>query len=155
MKLSKKLVGSILVCFVPAVFGSAFTAPNIAGWYNTLTKPALTPPNWVFAPVWTLLYLMMGYSLFLVLETKPGQQRQKALRFFFAQLLLNGMWSGVFFGSHQLLPAFLTIFALWLALFKTIRLFSELDKTAGRLLVPYLAWTSFAAYLNLAVFLLN
>lgn len=151
-----KLAISILVCEAAGLIGSVFTAPAIAGWYSNLQKPVFTPPSWVFAPVWTLLFLLMGISLYLVwqkgLNKKPVET---AVTFFGFQLGLNVLWSVLFFGLKNPFLAFLEIIFLLASILATTIFFYRLSKPAGYLLVPYLLWVSFAALLNYSVWTLN
>lgn len=138
------------------IIGSVFTAPAIPGWYADLTKPALNPPAWVFGPVWTTLFALMGVAAFLV--WKKGLDRKDAriaLCLFIIQLVLNTLWSIIFFGLHSLGGALIEIIFLWLAILATIISFFNISKTAAWLLVPYLLWVSFATYLNAAIWVLN
>lgn len=147
---------SIGVCFLAAAAGSAFTMESINTWYVTLNKPFFNPPNWVFGPVWTLLYLLMGISLYLVWITKTGKEKKRqAITLFFIQLGFNVLWSILFFGLKSPSAALLGIIVLWMAIILTIRNFLGVSKLAAWLLIPYLAWVSFATILNLSIFLLN
>lgn len=150
------LLFSIGVCFLAAAVGSAFTTGSIDTWYATLNKPFFSPPNWIFGPVWTLLYLMMGISLYIFWNTKTSPKAKRlGLSLFIVQLVLNVFWSILFFGLKSPMAAFIGIILLWLAIFLTIRSFLQISKGAGWLLIPYLAWVSFATILNLAIVLLN
>lgn len=150
------LLCSIAVCLFAGVVGSIFTYPSIPTWYADLIKPALNPPNWIFGPVWTTLYILMGISLYLIIKkSKPDCAAVTAIVFFVLQLALNSLWSIVFFGNHMLSWAFANIIALWLTILVNIVLFYKLDKWAGILLIPYILWVSFASYLNYAVWMLN
>ena len=150
------LLCSIVVCLFAGVIGSIFTYPSIPTWYAALIKPALNPPNWIFGPVWTTLYILMGISLYLIIKKgKPDRAAMTAIIFFVLQLALNSLWSIVFFGNHMLSLAFVNIIALWIAILINIVLFYKLDKWAGILLIPYILWVSFASYLNFAVWMLN
>lgn len=151
----KKLGISLLLCFVVAFLGSLVTTPSIDTWYVTLQKPSFNPPNWVFGPVWTVLYFLMGVSLFLIWSKKTKNKDKKPLQFFLLQLGLNLLWSIVFFGLHSPIGAFITIVLLWAAIFYTIILFYKVSKNAAYLLIPYLLWVSFATLLNLAIVILN
>lgn len=124
--------------------------------YLTLAKPPLSPPGWVFPVVWTVLYLLMGYASYRVAVkgADEGKTRQ-ALLVYAAQLVLNFLWSILFFGLQLRLTAFFLLIGLWLLIFWTIRLFTKIDETAADLLLPYILWVTFAAYLNLGTFLLN
>jgi tryptophan-rich sensory protein len=141
-----KLITSLVLVYATAFFGSYFTFPSIKGWYATLIRPSFSPPNWIFGPVWTVLYLMMAISFYLIWEKN---------KFFFAQLFLNFLWSLLFFGLHQPLFAFFDIVLLWIFILLTILDFRKKSKTASFLLIPYLLWVSFASILNLSIVLLN
>lgn len=147
---------SISVCFLAAAVGSVFTTGAINTWYVTLNKPFFSPPNWIFGPVWTLLYLLMGVSLYIFWNTKTNiKKKHLGLSLFIVQLALNALWSILFFGLKSPTAAFVEIILLWLAIFLTIKYFLQLSKVAGRLLIPYLVWVSFATILNLSIVLLN
>jgi len=151
-----KLIVSILVCFAAAAIGSAATMPSIPTWYATLNKPSFNPPNWLFGPVWTILYLMMAVAAYLIWQKGLKNSKVKvALGIFLVQLVLNSAWSIVFFGWHSLWGGFAVIIALWLAILTTIIKFWPLNPVAGWLLIPYILWVSFASLLNLTVALLN
>ncbi len=145
---------SIIVCQAAGIIGSFFTAPAIQAWYPALEKPFFTPPNWFFAPVWTLLFLLMGIALFLALR-KGFAGRELAVLAFAAQLALNVLWSALFFGLKSPVLALIEIALLWLSILATIILFRPIDKRASALLLPYIAWVSFAAFLNAAILLMN
>ena len=150
------LIFSIGVCFLAAGVGSVFTTSVIDTWYATLNKPFFNPPNWIFGPVWTLLYLLMGISLYLVWVTKTEKKAKRlGITFFFIQIALKVLWSILFFGLKSPIGAFIGIIVLWLAIYLTIRKFLEVSKLAGWLLIPYLAWASFATILNLSTVFLN
>ncbi|KAL6070564.1 Translocator protein [Balamuthia mandrillaris] len=125
------------------------------GWYKALKKPYLTPPNWVFGPVWTALYASMGYASYLVWRQGGFEQQGLALGAYAAQLGFNFAWSGLFFGAKRMDLALVDIGALWVSLAGTVALFHQVDKTAGLLLVPYLGWVSFASWLNYKLWVLN
>lgn len=142
----------IVISFLPGVFGSMFPPGD---WYAQLAKPALTPPGFVFPIAWTTLYICIGVALYLVtIATAPGARRMP-LAIFAAQLVLNGLWSWIFFGLHAVGAALVEIVALWLAIVATIVVFRRTSPTAAKLLVPYLAWVTFATYLNAAIWFLN
>ena len=152
----KLLVVAILLCEGAGIIGSFFTTPAIASWYPTLQKPFFSPPNWLFAPVWSLLFLLMGVALYLVWRQKNGQPAvAKALKVFGFQLFLNVLWSVFFFGLRDPAAALMEIILLWGMIVYTIVLFAKVDKKAAWLLYPYLAWVSFAGLLNLAFWRLN
>jgi len=151
-----KFLIAILICQIAGIVGSLFTSPSIPTWYATIEKPKFTPPNWVFAPVWTTLFVLMGISAYLIwnqgLENKIVKT---ALWVFGIQLVLNMLWSLLFFGLHSPLYAFFEIIILWLAILFTILNFFKISRTAGWLLVPYIIWVSFAAILNFYIARLN
>src|SRR3990167_6171172 len=160
-----KLIIAIVVSEAAGVIGSVFTTPSIAGWYVGIVKPALNPPAWVFGPVWTTLFALMGIAAFLV--WKKGLDRRDvkiALGIFLGQLALNTLWSIIFFGLHSPGGALIEIAFLWLAILATIIAFAKISppsssiwttdghgKLAALLLVPYILWVSFASYLNYAI----
>jgi benzodiazapine receptor len=156
MKRALRILAFILVCELAGIIGSFFTAPSIPGWYAGLAKPPFNPPGWVFAPVWTILYALMGLAAYLVYEKGPQRSDvRKALVVFAGQLLLNALWSVVFFGTHLILGAAVVIILLWGMIVGTIWLFSRLSKAAAYLLVPYILWVSFATVLNISLYVLN
>lgn len=144
-----------VLCFGAAAIGGAFTATSVGTWYLEIAKPAWTPPAWVFGPVWTVLYVLMGISVWLVWRSGGWLLTRGALLTFGAQLLLNTAWSMIFFGARNPGLAFLEILLLWFAIVATIGLFWRHSKTASVLLTPYLAWSSFAACLNFAIWQMN
>lgn len=146
---------SILITFSAAFIGSFFTAKSIDNWYQFLNKPFFAPPNWLFAPVWTLLYILMALSAFLIWQKKKELKVNKALTLYFIQLILNAIWSIVFFGFRRPALAFFEIILLWLFILLTLIDFYKIKKMAGLLLIPYLLWVAFAAILNLSVWILN
>ena len=145
----------VAICFVAAGFGSAFTASAVRAWYPAIAKPAWTPPNWVFGPVWTVLYVMMGIAAWLVWRKTGLFGGQLPLALFVIQLLLNVAWPLIFFGLTAIGPAFFEIVVLWCAVAATIAAFLRISRLAGWLLVPYLVWVTFAAMLNFAIWQLN
>jgi len=157
MKLNSffKLVIAIVVSELAGIIGSFFTVSAIPSWYTTLAKPALNPPSWVFGPVWTILYALMGISLFLIWNNKTATKKSTAYRFFFIQLILNTIWSIIFFYHHSLGGALVEIVFLWLAILATIITFAKISRPAAWLLVPYILWVSFAGYLNYSIWMLN
>lgn len=151
-----KFLFVLIITFLAGFVGQLFTAPSIPTWYAALNKPAFNPPNWVFAPVWTTLYIMMAVAAWLVWERGlENKNVQTGLKFFVLQLALNSLWSIIFFGFQLPWLAFIEIICLWIAIFLTIKYFVKVSKLAGWLLLPYLLWVSFAAVLNLAIFWLN
>lgn len=151
-----KAAAFVILCESIGVIGSVFTASSIPTWYATLVKPELAPPNWIFGPVWTTLYALMGIAAFLVWRNGWWNRNVKiALGVFVAQLLLNLLWSIIFFGLQAPLAAFIEIIILWCAIAATILAFARISKSAAWLLVPYLVWVSFAGYLNYMLWALN
>jgi len=151
-----RLIGFIALPFAAGALGSYFTYPNIEGWYSQLSKPAFSPPNWVFGPVWSLLYVLMGAASYRIFSKglKNGEVK-KGLVYYGIQLGLNSIWSIVFFGMKELGLAFVIMVALWIFIYLTIDKFMKIDRLAGMMLLPYIFWVSFAAFLNLSVYLLN
>ena len=151
-----KLVLSIVLPQLVGILSGLASVSGTREWYSTLVKPSFTPPSWVFGPAWTLLYFMMGISLYLVWRKNLSQTGVKvALVFFLIQLGLNAIWSPLFFGMHAPGLALIDILLLWCAIAVTIYLFFGQSKTAGALLLPYWAWVSFAALLNYSFWRLN
>ncbi|MFC2033855.1 TspO/MBR family protein [Chloroflexota bacterium] len=151
-----KLVSSIIICLCAGFIGSVFTTPAIPTWYAQLEKPIFNPPNWLFAPVWTILYILMGISAFLVwCQLNHNRQIKVALIIFLIQLSLNTLWSVVFFGLESPLYGIIVIIALWIAVLLTILRFLKISALAGWLLIPYIGWITFAAILNIFIFILN
>lgn len=150
------LIGSIALVQVAGFIGAIFTMDAIPTWYKGLIRPDLAPPNWVFGPVWTTLYVLMGIALFLVWRRRGESKGVKvALVSFAVQLVLNVLWSVIFFGLRSPGLALIEITLLWIAIAVNIAMFSRVSKPAAWLLVPYIAWVSFAAYLNSAIWVLN
>ncbi len=150
-----KLAASILLCQAAGFLGSLFTTPAIPTWYQTLKKPFFTPPNWIFSPVWISLFVLMGVSLFLIWRRVDHPKFKRAFSFFSIQLVLNILWSGAFFGLRSPLLGLIDILLLWAAILLTLLNFFQISKWAGVLLLPYLIWVSFAALLNVALWVLN
>lgn len=151
-----KLLVSIIICQMAGIIGTIFTSDSLTGWYAGLTKPDFNPPNWIFGPVWILLYFMMGISLFLVWrEDLKNAVVKKAFYVFMIQLIFNASWSIVFFGFQSVTGALIIIIILWLLIIYTILNFLKVSRTSGILLIPYLLWVSFAAILNFFIFKLN
>jgi len=153
-----KIIGLIVLCEIVGAIGTIFTTPNIPTWYASLVKPFFSPPNFLFAPVWTLLFLMMGISVYLLLENKNKKlevKRKIAIAFFAIQFVFNILWSYLFFGLRNPLLGFIGIILLWIFIAATIFYSYKVDRRAAWLLVPYLAWVSFASLLNFAILILN
>ena len=152
LRQSLVLVGWCVVCLSTAATGIFV---SIDGWYAALHKPTWNPPGWIFGPVWTVLYLMMGVAAWLVWREGGWKSRLRPLGLFLGQLLLNAIWTPVFFGMHQIGLALADITLLWLSLAATLIAFWRVSRPAGLLLVPYLAWVSFAAFLNFTLWRMN
>jgi translocator protein len=144
-----------VLCFAVAGIGGRWTAPEIKGWYGTLRRPAFAPPNWVFGPVWTLLYALMALAAWLISLAPPSSMRTVALGLFVVQLALNLAWSWIFFKRHRIGAAVVEIAALWAMIGMTAIAFGQIEGIAGWLLAPYWAWVSFAAVLNWDYWRLN
>jgi translocator protein len=145
-------IGSIALPIAAGAIGSIFTMSSIGSWYSALVKPPFNPPNWVFGPVWTALYILMGISLYIVLK-KTDDIRPVAV--FVLQIILNTLWSFLFFGLRSPLAGMIGIVLLWLAIAINIAMFYRIDRKAAYLLIPYILWVSFAAILNLSIYILN
>ncbi len=147
-----KLLIAIIVSEAAGGIGALFTTPSIPTWYAQLPKPDWTPPGWVFGPVWTTLFLLMGIAAYIVwMRGWKDREVQLALTVFCAQLVLNVMWSAIFFGLHDVGMAFGEIIVLWAVIFVTMILFFQISRPAGWLLLPYLVWVAFAGVLNGAI----
>ncbi|MBQ8822254.1 MAG: tryptophan-rich sensory protein [Lachnospiraceae bacterium] len=151
---TKRLIGCVAIPLLVGDLAAFLTMEGMEYYKEEVTKPALTPPPWVFSVVWTILYVVMGYASFLVNEEGTGDQ--KTARFlYFAQLFFNFCWPIVFFNFRWYLFAFAWLLCLWFLVLATIRAFGDISPKAGKLLIPYLLWLTFAAYLNFGVYLLN
>jgi len=151
-----KLVVSIVACEGAGGIGAIFTTRAIPTWYKSLKKPSFTPPNRVFGPVWITLYLLMGIAVFLVWREGFSQAGvTAAFTVFWVQLILNVLWSVIFFGLKSLLGGMIVIFVLWIAILVNIILFFGVSSIAGGLLIPYLVWVSIATNLNIQLWRLN
>lgn len=151
-----KLFISILIPLLVGAIAGVFTTSGVDGWYAVANKPLFNPPNWIFAPVWTTLYILMGIALYLVWKSDAAKNiKQTALVLFAVQLTLNFFWSFIFFSLQQTGWALVEIIAMWLVIVATIIWFGKISKTAAWLLVPYICWVSFATVLNYAIWKLN
>ena len=151
-----KLVLSILICQAAGIAGSFFTASSLEGWYPTLIKPAFTPPGWFIGLVWIILYTLMGLALFLVIREGTEKPEVKAALIIFAlQLVVNVLWSLAFFGLKSPLAGIVVILILWVLILLTIIRFLPISRAAALLMVPYILWVSFAAFLNISIWWLN
>ena len=159
MKLNNsiKLIIDIIIPVAVGAISGFFTSSNVNTWFPTIVKPSFNPPSWLFAPVWTTLYVMMGIALFLVWknESVAKSLKQKAIIFFAIQMTLNFLWSFTFFEMHEIGWAVVNILLLWIFIIATIFSFAPISKTAAWLLVPYISWVSFASILNIAIWQLN
>jgi benzodiazapine receptor len=151
-----RLILSVSACLLTGVLGSFATRDSITTWYAQLSRPSFTPPNWTFGVVWPVLYVMMGISVFLIWNVGIDRKRVRvALACFVLQLILNGLWTFIFFGWHLIGFALVEIVILWGAILVTIIAFWKESKPAAVLLLPYILWVSFAIVLNASLFLLN
>jgi translocator protein len=147
----------VATCLVIGYFSGMETRESITTWYPTLVKPIFNPPNWLFGPVWTLLYIMMGVAGGMIWNRLEFDEKnvKKAFVFFIIQLTLNALWSYLFFGLHNPLLALIEIVLLWLMIYETYNQFKKIEPFAGILLIPYLSWVSFATVLNGSIWWLN
>lgn len=145
----------IVICLLVGSAGSYVTMPEIQGWYQTIQKPVWNPPNWIFGPMWTCLYILMGIAAARVWNKRKQTSTGPAMMLFAVQLLVNAAWSFIFFGAHQIGLAFAECFLLWLLILLTAKAFSKIDPLAAALMLPYLCWVSFAAFLNFTIWQLN
>lgn len=152
-----KGITAVIVCLTVGFLSGFATQSSIKTWFPTLIKPVFNPPSWLFAPVWTVLYILMGLAFAIVWskQIKNNKTKNKAMALFGIQLLLNALWSVLFFGLCNPFLALIEILLLWLFIYETIRAFQKIDTTASRLLYPYLAWVSFATILNGSIWYLN
>lgn len=157
--MTKDFIGiaiAAFLCLLAGAIGSVFTYPAIPVWYAALNKPFFNPPNWIFGPVWTILYIMMGASAYIIWKKrKESTEATKGLVIFAGQLFLNTMWSVVFFGYKDIFFALLVIILLWALILMCMIQFNKLSRNAMLLLIPYIVWVSFATLLNTAVWLMN
>lgn len=149
------LAAFLALCFAIAGLGGAVTAGSVGTWYQTLAKPSFNPPDWVFGPVWTALYALMALAAALAWRHGTGMGRRSAIIWFLAQLALNLAWSCIFFGLQQIGLALVCLTLLWIAVLGTLVHFWTIRTWAGLLLLPYLAWISFAGLLNFLIWRLN
>jgi translocator protein len=155
MKNVFKLIVSIIISQAAGVIGSLFTVQNIPTWYAGLNKPAFNPPNYIFGPVWITLYFIMGISFFLVWKNTKSYDIKVPVILFVVQLVLNSLWSIIFFGYKNPMFGFFEIILLWVFILLCILRFYPVSKTASWLLVPHLLWVSFASVLNFKIWMLN
>jgi tryptophan-rich sensory protein len=150
-----KLIASLLLPLGIGGIAGAFTTEAIPGWYATLIQPSFNPPNWVFGPVWTSLYILMGISFYLIWKTEANKKRNRAILLFLVHLLLNFCWSFFFFYFKMIGLALLDIVALWIMIVVVLVQFYKIKPMAAYINIPYLVWVSFATALNMAYFFLN
>jgi len=152
-----RILSIVVTCLAVGYFSGIVTQSAITTWYPTLIKPNFNPPNWLFAPVWSMLYIMMGIAAGLVWDRIDFEKEavKKALQFFAIQLALNALWSYLFFGLKNPMLAGIEIILLWLMIYETYIQFSKINKISGYLLIPYLLWVGFATILNGSIWWLN
>ncbi|MBL0233089.1 MAG: tryptophan-rich sensory protein [Chitinophagaceae bacterium] len=156
MSNTAKLIIAILIPLIVGFTSGFFTAGNVTGWYQTIQKPSWNPPSWIFGPVWTTLYILMGIALFLVWRSDaPDSVKRTAFILFAAQLVFNFFWSLIFFEMHEPGWAFAEIVVMWILILLTIFSFGKISSLAAWLLVPYISWVSFASILNYTIWRLN
>ena len=146
----KPLLVSVAISLGVGILSSLFT-PNIAGEYAAIPDPPLAPPAWLFPVVWTILYILMGIAAYLIWESAPGEEKRSALLYYGAQLVINFFWPLIFFRMDAYVTAFFWLLLLWYLVFVTFQKFYAINPTAGKLLIPYLVWLTFAGYLNLYI----
>jgi translocator protein len=151
-----KLLISIAIPVTVGLIGGSFSRPEIDGWYQSIEKPSWQPPNWVFGPVWTTLYILMGIALYLIWKSNaPENRKRTAITLWSIQLVLNFFWSYIFFSLHELGWALAEIIVLWVFILLTIFAFARISRLAAWLLVPYISWVSFASILTYTIYQLN
>jgi tryptophan-rich sensory protein len=155
MKRLLPLLVSVLIAEAAGIIGSVFTIKEIPVWYAALLKPSFSPPNWVFGPVWTSLYCLMGISAFLIWQKRKSPVARSGLTIYGVNLVANMLWSVVFFGFHRPEAGLLVILILWSTIIVMIKRFWPINQLASLLLIPYLLWVTFATFLNFAIFRLN
>lgn len=152
-----KIIVSVAICLAVGYLSSIVTQSSIQTWYPTIEKPTFNPPNWIFAPVWTLLFILMGIAAGLIWDKISSDRElvKKGLLFFGVQLALNALWSYLFFGLNNILLASIEIVLLLLIIYETYLLFKKIDKKASYLLIPYMLWVGFASVLTITIYFLN
>jgi len=152
----KKLILSILIPVAVGAISGFFTNSGVEGWYAVANKPSFNPPNWIFAPVWTSLYILMGIAMYLIWNAAiDDKKKRRALLLYALQLMLNFLWSFIFFEMQQPGAALIEIILMWFSILLTLLAFGKINKAAAWLLVPYLCWVSFAIVLNYEIWRLN
>lgn len=156
MKNWLKLIIAIAIPLAVGFTSSIFTMEGVNGWYRTINKPSWNPPNYIFGPIWTTLYILMGIALYMIWVSNGSKtKKNRPFILFTIQLILNFFWSYIFFSAHEIGWAFVEIVALWLFILFTIFSFASVNKKAAWLMVPYISWVSFAAILNYTIWILN
>lgn len=150
-----KLIIAILIPLALGAIAGRFTSQAVPEWYSTLNRPSFSPPNWIFGPVWTVLYILIGTSLFLIWKQTPSKERNNALWIFSIQMFFNFMWSFVFFYFNQIGLALIVIILLWICILFMLISFYKIKPWAAYLNIPYLLWVTFASVLNSAFYILN
>lgn len=150
-----KLLASLILPLGSGVIAGLFTAKGVSEWYETLNRPSFNPPNWLFGPVWTVLYLLMGISLFIIWKQTATKERNLAIFVFLLQIILNFCWSFIFFLYHQIGFALIEIIILWISIVTMLILFYKIKPLAAYINIPYLLWVTFATVLNASYYLLN
>lgn len=149
------LIGAVIICQGIGLIGSLFTTQKIPTWYATLVKPAFNPPSWLFGPVWICLYLLMGISLFLIFQEKESCARTRALTLFGLQLVMNALWSFLFFGLESPLYGLIGIVLLLIAIILTMGASYRVSRLAAYLFIPYVCWVAFATIVNYFIYIMN
>ena len=150
-----KLIFSLIIPLSVGAVAGMFTSQSVPTWYASLNKPSFSPPNWVFGPVWTTLYILLGISFFLIWKENPSKQRNLAITVFAIQMLLNFAWSFIFFYFHLIGAALIEIILLWISIVAMIYLYCKIKPIAAFMNIPYLLWVSFASILNAGYYFLN
>jgi len=150
-----KLIISIMIPLTSGFLGSIFTGMSVKTWYLNINKPLFNPPGWIFAPVWTVLFILIGISFYICWNNDFGTNKKICLTVYFLQILFNFLWSLFFFGMRNPLFGLIDILILWLFIIANMILFYNVSKIAGYLLIPYFLWVSFATILNFSILLLN
>lgn len=150
-----KFVISILIPLLLGAIAGGFTSQAVPDWYASLNRPSFSPPNWIFGPVWTTLYILLGISLYLIWKQTPSKERNNALIIFSIQMFLNFIWSFVFFYFNQIGLALIVIIGLWLSIILMLNRFYKIKPLAAYLNLPYILWVTFASVLNAGYFILN
>lgn len=148
-------LAAVVPVVAAAVIGNLATMPNITPWYDTLAKSPFNPPNWIFGPVWTALYVLMAWAFYRILRSPEGSARRRAIALFLVQMALNATWSVAFFGLQSPAAGLVVILLVVTAIVATVHAFLAMDRIAGGALVPYLGWVAFATLLNASIWWLN